>query len=321
MLLLIIFSSVASLCESVVDVLVAASAEHYAGLITVIGSATNSSSHPENLRFTVLVSMTEPLIAEVEAALLCLATAVRIVPFQLESSWAKGSQLASNARLAEPLNFGRFFAADLLAESRAAIYLDSDVLVLEDLQDLYAEGVEKLDAQSSAVVAVVPREYKTVCGHVVDCDRLEDDGQDLHAFNAGVVVFDLERWKSRHMLASVERWIVENDHRDLYKLGSNPPMILAVRDNFVALDPEWNCMRGLKRQHAHNLRCWEQAKIRHYPGDNKPWNDDAFPKPGEWTSSSSCRNRLNLLASRHLRHQHHHRQKNRTRLSFVSSTR
>ena len=97
----------------------------------------------------------------------------------------------------------------------------------------------------------------------------------MHSFNAGVVVFELDRWRSTKRLDSVARWISRNEASQgkVYKLGSNPPFVLAVGPDLARLDPRWNCMRGIHRQHAHNTRCWGGAFIRHYPGGAKPWDE------------------------------------------------
>ena len=52
----------------------------------------------------------------------------------------------------------------------------------------------------------------------------------MHSFNAGVVVFDLDRWRRTERLDSVARWISRNEasQGEVYKLGSNPPFVLAV---------------------------------------------------------------------------------------------
>ena len=70
------------------------------------------------------------------------------------------------------------------------------------------------------------------------------------------------------------RWIDANFNSEprIYSLGSNPPLVLAVGDAFVRLDERWNCMHGLRRQHRHNTRCWAGAFVRHFPGDEKPWD-------------------------------------------------
>ncbi|KAJ8613678.1 hypothetical protein CTAYLR_003127 [Chrysophaeum taylorii] len=166
------------------------------------------------------------------------------------------------------------FLGDLLPSTNRAIYLDSDVFVRRDLGRLDDDAALLFELDPEAVVAVAPRDFKKVC-RVVDCPKVADLGakpSDLHAFNAGVVVYDLDRWRRLGMREEAHKWILANAYSRIYALGSNPPFVLAVRSNFARLDPRWNCMRGTHKQHAHNLRCWDDAYIRHYPGDDKPWH-------------------------------------------------
>ena len=188
-----------------------------------------------------------------------------------------------NARLAEPLNYARFFVDQLLpADAETAIYLDSDVTVRASLVDLDAVARRKFAANTSALVAVVPREYKNVCRGFVNCRHpairrvFPRPEAELHAFNAGVVVFHVRRWAAQHVRDKAKAWILENaktaerQHR-VYTLGSNPPFMLVVGRRWAALDHRWNCMRGLRRQRLHNTRCWADAYVRHFPGGRKPW--------------------------------------------------
>ena len=173
----------------------------------------------------------------------------------------------------------RFFVGDLLPEARRAIYLDADVVVEASLAGLDGAAAAAFAANASAVLAAAPRDFKRVCDHLVNCGaaavraRFADPARALHAFNAGVVVFDLDRWRVRRLAADVERWVATNAAADppIYRLGSNPPLVLAVGEDWARLDPRWNCMRGIHRQHPHNTACWRDALVRHYPGGAKPW--------------------------------------------------
>ena len=86
----------------------------------------------------------------------------------------------------------------------------------------------------------------------------------------------MSRWRDTNRLDAVAAWIAKNDPKNpIYKLGSNPPLVLAVGRDWARLDVRWNCMRGIHRQHAHNRDCWDGAYVRHYPGGAKPWARDA----------------------------------------------
>ena len=262
-----------------VEVMVAASRNHYGGMVAVVASAAAQSG---SLSFLLVVRKGEDLVL-VEKAARCAGrdSVVRVVDFDLGDWPFGGARPLSHKqpRLSDALNYARFFVGDLFPEDSEVIYLDSDVLVMKDLNVLRAEAAKAFLETPSASVAVVPRDFKKVCGHVVDCQKaarfenvtLETMEKKLHAFNAGVVVIHVKRWKDQGLKEKVETWIARNNDGGLYDLGSNPPLVLAVKDDFVRLDLRWNCMRGIRRQHSHNAACWPGAFIRHFPGDDKPW--------------------------------------------------
>ena len=93
---------------------------------------------------------------------------------------------------------------------------------------------------------------KNVCKGFVNCRHSEvrrvfpRPETELHAFNAGVVVFQVRRWQIQKVRDRAKAWILENakttERRDrVYTLGSNPPFMLAVGRRWVALDRRWLC--------------------------------------------------------------------------------
>lgn len=250
-------------------------------MLGVVASASAASEEPGSLNFLLVVPKGDAkgLMAVARCAAL-EAPLVRVMDFEL-GDWPTNAtkQISRHTRLSDPLNYARFFIGDLFfPDEELVVYLDSDVVVRRDLKHLVTEAENALK-NTDAVVAVAPRDFKRVCGHVVDCDKAATlantstslmEGR-LHAFNAGVVVVNVSMWKRRKMTSKVAHWIVLNHDHHLYDLGSNPPLVLAVADNWVRLDAKWNCMRGLRRQHAHNTACWDTAYLRHFPGDDKPW--------------------------------------------------
>ena len=323
--LLLLAASRAGGAGGPIHVVVAASRNHYAGLLAVVASAANATgADAARLRFLLLVDGAGDATA-VGAAAACAAgdsgARVDARAFALSGPLAAADR-SRTARLGDALNYARgraetrtaragrrgrasrgtsrrprararararrvgdtstqarFFVGDLLPEARRAIYLDADVVVEASLAGLDGAAAAAFAANASAVLAAAPRDFKRVCDHLVNCGaaavraRFADPARALHAFNAGVVVFDLDRWRVRRLAADVERWVIANAAADppIYRLGSNPPLVLAVGEDWARLDPRWNCMRGIHRQHPHNTACWRDAFVRHYPGGAKPW--------------------------------------------------
>ena len=260
-----------------INVVVACSKAHYTGALAVVASATNATrSQRHRLRFLLLVDDAAKVESMGRAARCAIENEAQIAVKHFHDISRFPAPRARDPRLRDPLNYARFFVGELLPSSKRCIYLDTDVFVERSLVDLDDAARQLFEEHSSAVIAAVPRDFKKPCDGVVNCKlpMVRSRGE-MHSFNAGVVVFDLDRWRSTKRLDSVARWISRNEASQgkVYKLGSNPPFVLAVGPDLARLDPRWNCMRGIHRQHAHNTRCWGGAFIRHYPGGAKPWDE------------------------------------------------
>ena len=117
-------------------------------------------------------------------------------------------------------------------------------------------------AEAAPAVAAVPRE-RPVCGTFLNCSdaramgALRDRGVDaaaLNAFNAGVLVVDLARWKRLGMTEVVEGWLELNREIPIFALGTNPPLMLATNGRFERLEARWNCQVGSGHPCARALR-------------------------------------------------------------------
>ena len=121
---------------------------------------------------------------------------------------------------------------------------------------------------------------------------IDDPAKQLDTFNAGVLAIHLGRWKKLKLTNKAEFWIRWNMDLPLYKLGSNPPLILSVRQNFQHLDGRWNCQRG----HT----CWDRgdAGALHWSGGAKPWTLAFARDRYDWLPSlSPARSFLRQIAA------------------------
>lgn len=103
------------------------------------------------------------------------------------------------------LNFARFYLSNLLvADIEKVIYLDADTIILGDVAKLYDETL--IDSNDFPFAAV-SRKEKKICGSFLNCEVPEvarlmhdhgifDPEKQLDAFNAGIMVIHLKRWKS-----------------------------------------------------------------------------------------------------------------------------
>ena len=52
-----------------------------------------------------------------------------------------------------------------------------------------------------------------------------------------MLVIDVQRWLARNTTAAVESWLAQNAQRRMWKLGSLPPLMLALGQHWERLPP------------------------------------------------------------------------------------
>jgi len=169
-----------------------------------------------------------------------------------------------------PNNYVRFHLHELLPEVDRIVYLDSDLVVLGDV----AELLQSMDG-SNATVAAVPR-LNNVLQVYIDVFLPKFPRwvpSESPSFNAGVMVINLQAWRSRQVTARIEEWVAENKKNRIWRHGSQPAMLLVFHDEVHWLDWQWN-VDGLGHRLNYPQEVLQDAKILHWTGPLKPWLDD-----------------------------------------------
>merc|ERR1740122_843918 len=73
-----------------------------------------------------------------------------------------------------------------------------------------------------------------------------------------------------HVTSSVDAWAKRNRGRELWRHGSQPPLLLLLHDRVEWLDETWN-VDGLGHQKNHSAERLTGARILHWTGPLKPW--------------------------------------------------
>ncbi|CAK9078080.1 unnamed protein product [Durusdinium trenchii] len=218
---------------------------------------------------------------------------------------------SSGARkgLASAFNFAPFYLEDFLRDGglpKRLIYLDTDVLLLGDIEALWKVDMKGLPA---AAVEDCSQSFDIY----IDFDEMEALGLKKTGlskkdcvFNRGIFVMDVAKWKRMQITKEIEHWMAKykESKKDLYKFGmSQPPWLLALHKKYHKLGEEWNC-RGLGREtlslkelkelktelhldfkalqkvgaramgdqaQPYIASCSREAQILHFNGKLKPW--------------------------------------------------
>jgi lipopolysaccharide biosynthesis glycosyltransferase len=164
----------------------------------------------------------------------------------------------------------KVFIPELLPQYQKAIYLDSDLLVFEDLGKLW--DIDMNDWNALAVEDIYPDPL--VHGYR---DLLPpEDYEDLKVFNSGVMVINLEKCRSEKTSIKAIEYVSQ------YKLpGNQVALSLTLKDKWKELDPRWNRTAGIYEYDSWEKSPFSQDEfnnlvnhpyIIHFTSADKPWN-------------------------------------------------
>lgn len=150
---------------------------------------------------------------------------------------------------------------------KKALYLDSDVLVLDDISDLYRSSLN-----GNTIGAIIdPWQIKAL-------KRLEIDSE-AYYFNSGVMVIDIDQWNKKHITEKTIKYLNENKERIIYH--DQDALNAVLYEDWEQLHPKWNMQTSLifNQHKAPDKRYEELYKsgnespvIIHFTGHDKPWN-------------------------------------------------
>lgn len=172
--------------------------------------------------------------------------------------------LPSNKRISAATYLRLLLPACIPSDIATVLYLDSDVLVAEDLSPLFTTDLGD-----------------QVCGAVADrfgqreMSRLRNSfpsaafPEGAKYFNAGVILLNMKLWRSRRISETALELLEE--HPDLIRLHDQDALNLAIVDDWVKLPPRWNTqIEGAALQNPGTPRNGELG-ILHYVTGLKPW--------------------------------------------------
>ena len=164
----------------------------------------------------------------------------------------------------------RLFLTEILSpEIDRVIYLDGDTIVLGSLLELW-----NMDMEGKAVAAV-PDSYNNKTDHY---NRLRYP-QSKGYFNAGVLLIDIDYWRSHNVLDSFVSYAVS--HQDLLVCHDQDILNYIFMDSKVCLPLRYNMLNEYWFEPRHSLLSWEYDSqmeegqknpiIVHFTCIPKPW--------------------------------------------------
>jgi lipopolysaccharide biosynthesis glycosyltransferase len=183
------------------------------------------------------------------------SASIRWVPVDLEPFGG-----CSTAAYISDMTYARFLIPHIVSRSvNRVLYLDADLLVLEDLRPLW-----ETDLGGAAVGAVLdsldPKLKRREAG-------LERVPRVSHYFNAGVLLVDVEQWRKQRV-----------SEKALEYLTANPQSPYSDQDALnVVCDGRWKQLPGRWNFHDHfaksiaDMDQTERPAVVHFVTGMKPW--------------------------------------------------
>lgn len=258
---------------SLVHVALTLDFEYLRGSIAAVHSILQHSSCPENIFFHFLVSETnlKTLVSSIFPKL-----KFKVYYFDPEIVRNLISTSVRHA-LEQPLNYARNYLADVLETCvQRVIYLDSDLIVVDDITKLWNTKLGQKTIGAPEYCHANFTKYFT--------DKFwSNDSNSLYSsvfsdrnpcyFNTGVMVIDLAKWRVFGYTKRIEKWMEIQKIDRIYELGSLPPFLLVFAGNVAPIDHAWN-QHGLGGDNVHGS-CRElhpgAVSLLHWSGSGKPW--------------------------------------------------
>lgn len=159
---------------------------------------------------------------------------------------------------------------------KRVVYLDADLVVLGDLSQLAA--VDLGGKTIGAIVDIYVRRWGKG-GGALRGETTDDNPY----FNAGVLVIDLDAWRTRQVQPRALDFLASNRDRILFHDQDALNAVLA--DDWKALDPRWNRMTHYWEQRRDGTLPFSQETIAslhdpfivHFATGSKPWHGFRHP--------------------------------------------
>ncbi|PSR87619.1 Galacturonosyltransferase-like [Actinidia chinensis var. chinensis] len=262
-------------------------AEYLRGSVAAIHSVLQHTSCPENIYFHFIATESAtPTPDELTRIIKSTFPSLDFKIYPFDEKLVK-NLISTSIRhaLDNPLNYARSYLADIIDSwIDRVIYLDSDIIVVDDIQNLWS-----ISLTGSRVIGAPEYCHANFNKYFTDEFWFDEklskvfEGKRPCYFNTGVMVMDLARWREGNYRAKIEQWMEIQKERRIYELGSLPPFLLVFGGDVEPIDHRWN-QHGLG---GHNVvsSCRTlhpgPVSLLHWSGKGKPWVrlDEGNPCP------------------------------------------
>ncbi|XP_013621785.1 PREDICTED: probable galacturonosyltransferase-like 6 [Brassica oleracea var. oleracea] len=257
---------------SLVHVAITLDVTYLRGSIAAVNSILQHSLCPESVFFHFIVSSETNLESLVRSTFQELK--FKVYYFAPETVRGLISSSVRQA-LEQPLNYARNYLAELLEGCvNRVIYLDSDLVVVDDIAKLWKTGLGPRVIGAPEYCHANFTKYFT--GGFWAEERFSGTFRRRRRacyFNTGVMVIDLKKWRRGAYTRRIEKWMEIQRTERIYELGSLPPFLLVFAGHVAPISHRWN-QHGLGGDNVRGS-CRDlhpgPVSLLHWSGSGKPW--------------------------------------------------
>ncbi|KAL5996277.1 putative galacturonosyltransferase-like 7 [Asimina triloba] len=265
------FRGKATVCDpSLVHIAITLDVDYLRGSIAAVHSILQHSLCPENIFVHFLVSD-----AGLESLVRSTFPQLKFKFYFFDPEIVR-PLISTSVRqaLEQPLNYARNYLADLLEPCvRRVIYLDSDLVVVDDVAKLWNYSLGSKTVGAPEYCHANFSKYFTERFWSDARFSGTFDGRRSCYFNTGVMVMDLDRWREHGYTRQIERWMEIQKIGRIYELGSLPPFLLVFAGHVAPIEHRWN-QHGLGGDNVRGS-CRDlhpgPVSLLHWSGSGKPW--------------------------------------------------
>lgn len=255
---------------NLVHVAITLDVEYLRGSIAAVHSILQHSLCPESVFFHFLVSETN-----LEYLVRSTFPQLKFKVYYFDPDIVR-NLISTSVRqaLEQPLNYARNYLADLLEPCvRRVIYLDSDLVVVDDIAKLWTTNLGSRTIGAPEYCHANFTKYFTASFWSNIRFSGTFNGRRSCYFNTGVMVIDLAKWRRVGYTKRIERWMEIQKSDRIYELGSLPPFLLVFAGHVAPIEHRWN-QHGLGGDNVRGS-CRDlhsgPVSLLHWSGSGKPW--------------------------------------------------
>ncbi len=238
-----------------VNIVIVATANYLWGAAVTVRSALEACSTTLNV-YVISVDLS---LAEKQQLFNSWQTSnlgeIRFIDFDLE----RVNNFRSTLLVKSKSPYARFFIPEYLSSVSRCIYLDTDLIVCSDLNQL-----QLLDLHGNSSACVIDGGIDTSQQQQRLREKLKLDNPRQY-FNSGVIVMDLDAWRDQQIQSKA--LAIAQDNYDLLDQMDQDALNIVLAGDWLVLDPKWNTSKGKANADFSD-------GIIHFLGKVKPWHAD-----------------------------------------------